>query len=82
MVTRRGFLNGILAAGVAPYVVTTAGVLMPVRKLWVPDDYIMVGDEIGHVIEWGPKGFTIRWLSRWELFSEGWDVEVGGEGYA
>jgi hypothetical protein len=33
---RRGFLKGILASGVAPYVVTTAGVLMPVRKLLVP----------------------------------------------
>lgn len=30
---RRGFLKAILAAGVAPYVVTTAGVLMPVRKI-------------------------------------------------
>ena len=28
---RRGFLASILSAGVAPYVVTTAGVLMPVR---------------------------------------------------
>jgi hypothetical protein len=34
---RRGFLRSILAAGVAPYVVTTAGVLMPVRKLVTPD---------------------------------------------
>lgn len=33
---RRGFLRGILAAGVAPYVCTTAGVLMPVRDLWKP----------------------------------------------
>lgn len=30
---RRGFLKAILAAGVAPYVVTTAGVLMPVEKI-------------------------------------------------
>ena len=33
---RRGFLQGILAAGVAPAVITTAGVLMPVRALWKP----------------------------------------------
>ena len=33
---RRGFLKGMLATGVAPYVVTAAGVLMPVRKLWEP----------------------------------------------
>jgi hypothetical protein len=30
---RRGFLKSMLAAGVAPYVVTSAGVLMPVRKI-------------------------------------------------
>lgn len=33
---RRGFLKSILAAGVAPYVVTAAGVLMPVRTLARP----------------------------------------------
>jgi hypothetical protein len=30
---RRGFLKSILAAGIAPYVVTTAGVLMPIRQI-------------------------------------------------
>lgn len=30
---RRHFMQSILAAGVAPWVVTTAGVLMPVRKI-------------------------------------------------
>ena len=39
---RRGFLSSILAAGVAPYVQTTAGVLMPVKKLWTP-----VGRDLG-----------------------------------
>lgn len=33
---RRGFIQAILAAGVAPYVVTTSGILMPIRKLVVP----------------------------------------------
>lgn len=33
---RRGFMRSILAAGVAPYVVTTAGVLMPVRAIAAP----------------------------------------------
>lgn len=33
---RRGFLQSILAAGVAPYVVSS-GVLMPVKKIWVPE---------------------------------------------
>jgi hypothetical protein len=30
---RRGFLKSILAAGVAPFIVTTAGVLMPARNI-------------------------------------------------
>ncbi|MDZ4251092.1 MAG: hypothetical protein U1A72_00785 [Sulfuritalea sp.] len=30
---RRGFLQSILALGVAPWVVTKSGVLMPVRKI-------------------------------------------------
>lgn len=43
---RRGFLKSILASGVAPYVVTTAGVLMPVRALAVPWEHtIVVPDE-------------------------------------
>ena len=33
---RRGFLKDILAAGVAPFVVTASGVLMPVKKLVTP----------------------------------------------
>lgn len=33
---RRSFMKSILAAGVAPYVCTSAGVLMPVRSLWEP----------------------------------------------
>lgn len=36
---RRGFLRGMLAAATAPFVVTSAGVLMPVRKIWTPFDY-------------------------------------------
>lgn len=33
---RRSFMKAILAAGVAPYVVTSAGVFMPVRGLIIP----------------------------------------------
>lgn len=33
---RRGFLQSMLALGVAPYVITNAGVLMPVRKIATP----------------------------------------------
>ena len=35
---RRSFLKSILATGVAPYVVTTAGLLMPVKQLWTPPE--------------------------------------------
>ena len=41
---RRGFLQGILAAGIAPFVVTTAGVLMPVRKIITPQLLFSVSD--------------------------------------
>ena len=36
---RRGFLGSILAAGVAPFVMSNAvgrGILMPVKELWTP----------------------------------------------
>ena len=35
MIARRGFLGAILAAGIAPAFVR-AGVLMPVKEIWVP----------------------------------------------
>lgn len=34
---RRSFLKSILAAATAPYVVTASGVLMPVRKIVMPE---------------------------------------------
>ena len=37
---RRGFLQGILSAGVAPYVCTAAGVLMPVKKIVTAPSYL------------------------------------------
>ncbi len=46
---RRGFLRGVLAAGVAPYVVTAAGVLMPVKRLALPDPfagYVAITEEL------------------------------------
>ena len=45
---RRGFLKGILAAGVAPAFIGSA-ILMPVRKLWTPPTEIITGvDPAGH----------------------------------
>jgi len=38
-ISRRGFLTAMLAAGAAPYVMSSAigrGVLMPVREIWTP----------------------------------------------
>lgn len=33
---RRNFLTGVAAAVAAPYVITTPGLLMPVRRIWTP----------------------------------------------
>lgn len=35
MTTRREFLRAVVAA---PFVITTSGLLMPVKKLWTPRD--------------------------------------------
>jgi hypothetical protein len=37
---RRGFLGSILAAGYAPAAIGS-GVLMPVRKVWVPEQHFV-----------------------------------------
>ena len=42
---RRGFLGGILAAGVAPFV-ARAEILMPVRKIWLPSTQIILGNTL------------------------------------
>lgn len=42
---RRSFMKGMLAACAAPYVVTSAGVLMPVRALAAPAATLTV---LGH----------------------------------
>lgn len=36
---RRGFLQSILVAGVAPYVITSSGVLMPIRQRIIKPAY-------------------------------------------
>lgn len=33
---RRGFLKSMLAAGAGAAIITTPGLLMPVRKIWTP----------------------------------------------
>ncbi len=41
---RRSFLQSILAAGVAPWVCTKAGVLMPVRQILAPGAGILISE--------------------------------------
>lgn len=39
MTTRRGFLAGIIAAGMAP-AIAKSGILMPVKKIFVPPGFV------------------------------------------
>jgi hypothetical protein len=69
---RRGFMKAILAAGVAPYVVTTSGVLMPVRRVItlsdpLPDDWTAVLDEGAPYVEWLAQ--TDEWLAQTVSFT-------------
>lgn len=41
MIARRSLLAGILGAAVAPAVITRPGILMPVRKIVVPEPWWM-----------------------------------------
>lgn len=41
---RRGFLGAVLAAAAAPYVVTKAGVLMPVKQIVTPERFWIAVD--------------------------------------
>ena len=42
---RRGFMQSILATSVAPWVCTTAGVLMPVRQIIAPRNGLFFGPQ-------------------------------------
>ena len=42
---RRGFLSSILAAGIAPAAIGS-GVLMPVRKIWTPENNLLKAEMI------------------------------------
>lgn len=76
---RRSFLKGILAAGVAPYVVTTAGVLMPVKTLWTPSNTIeLLNTGEGFVILWGGKSMEAPWLEHAALHRFSTDPGSGG----
>ena len=49
---RRGFLKSILAAGVAPYVSTMAGVLMPGKQIVTLEDYTKI-------LPWSGEKFSL-----------------------
>ena len=53
--TRRGFLQGMLAIGVAPAIITTPGLLMPVKKLWAPAKEFWLPFRGKPVYMWGWK---------------------------
>ena len=52
---RRGFLQSILAAGVAPSVVGS-GILMPVRKLWTPPADVLTLEKL----KWAVNQMKVR----------------------
>lgn len=63
---RRSFMKGILAACAAPYVVTSAGVLMPVRALAVPATTTLVAAalwSVGDRITIGEEVFVVTEVS-------------------
>ena len=64
---RRGFLQAILAAGVAPWVITKAGVLMPVRQIWQPLNrslFVSAPLQIYGVGQWYPhRGGGKSWFA-------------------
>lgn len=58
---RRGFLASILAASVAPFVVTRAGVLMPTTKIWTSSTDVVTAHDV--MMEgWIPLTGGERWL--------------------
>lgn len=54
---RRGFLQACLASATAPYVVTSAGVLMAVRKLWTNSPWYLTDPDAWLIV--APPGASI-----------------------
>ena len=72
--TRRGFLRGALAA---PVVITTPGLLMPVRKLIEQDHTVIFyldtdANEIRYI---GPKETRVHWGDLHTFLVESWENE-------
>lgn len=66
---RRSFLQACLASATAPYVVTTAGVLMPVKSLWTPPAW-----------PWPEENYAYRWAANEnirKLVEAGWEAAYG-----
>lgn len=68
---RRGFLKGILAAGVAPYVITTPGLLMPVRGILVPAKEIILSTDIEAAVAYNEDAWKSLLMFGWALSRDG-----------
>jgi hypothetical protein len=61
---RRSFMKSILAAGVAPYICTTAGVLMPVRRTLAEQHVIDMEKALLFGVDFGrgPDESALAWI--------------------
>lgn len=62
-------MAGILAAGVAPAIITTPGLLMPVRRIIVPQP-IAFGIDLAHDIAWTTVAAVRFYGGKTELICE------------
>lgn len=78
---RRTFIGSILATGVAPYIVTTSGLLMPIKALAVPTvrgfEYLRLDpNEDGTILrQWSPDG--INWHLQEPLDAKTLAIRIG-----
>ena len=73
MMDRRGFMKSILATGVAPYVITTSGLLMPVKKILTPEfgitDFGSLTSLVNQSYQYGDGvDFADRFARLWTTF--------------
>lgn len=82
LMTRRGFLGGmagILAAAAAPAIITTPGLLMPVKTLWTPPTNLMIPSRLDMLIGWkitndGNSTVTIQGITYDQFYKMPTDV--------
>lgn len=64
MIQRRGFLAGLAAALAAPAIIRTPGLLMPVKRVLVPKEALIVYSWI-----WEPSVGTITTTGGWTVYN-------------